>query len=121
MAKPTIIKYQDFKRGDTQNFVWVFTPPYVGYNWSVVTLDCAMTSVTTPTDNSGAAATRINQTLTVDASNSASYTFALTHAESLTLTPGATYKVEPQLKENGVNYITPITGTVDILQDYIIT
>jgi hypothetical protein len=120
MAALKVIKRDPFKRGDTPNFRYEFDPPYVGFNWATVQLDCAFTKVGSPTDNSGAAAVRLNQALTVNADNTAYYNFGLTHAESLTLVPGATYNDECQLKESGTNYITPIQGETKILQDYVI-
>lgn len=109
-----------FKRGDTVTIRYEFEPPYVGYDWSQVLLDCAFTDVSAPNDNTGAAATRLNQPLTVNTDNTAYYAFQLTHAESLALIPGTTYNDECQLKENGSNYLTPIQGQTTITQDYII-
>jgi hypothetical protein len=121
MAAPKVIKYDSFYRGDTATFGFRFTQPYVGYDWSNVKLDTAMTNVSSPNDNNGAAAIRLNQSLTVDSSNNAYYGFQLTAIESKALTPGETYKVQAQLKENsGTNVVTPITGEVEIAQDYII-
>lgn len=120
MAALKVIKRDPFKRGDTVCFQYEFDPPFVGYDWSVVLLDCALTMVSAPTNNTGAAAVRLNQTLTVNPDNSALYIFQLTHAESITLVPGKTYIDECQLKEGGVNYLTPIQGKALIEQDYII-
>lgn len=120
MAELKPIKRSPFKRGDTVVFQYDFDPPYVGYDWSNVQLDCAFTDVAAPQNNTGAAATRLNQSLTVNPDGSASFVFQLTHAESLALTAGATYRDECQLKENGTNYLTPITGEVVVKQDYII-
>lgn len=115
-----VIKRDEFKRGDTAGFMYVFTEPYAGYDWTNVTIDCSFTAVEAPNDNTGAAATRIDQVLVVDSSNTASYLFQLTETESQSLIPGATYKDECQLKENGTYKITPVTGQTKIVQDYII-
>lgn len=120
MAQKTI-KRDPFKRGDTACFAYVFTEPFVGYDWSTVTVDCAFTAITAPTDNSGAAAVRTAQSLTVDANNTATYLFQLTTAESNALVPGTVYKDECQLKESGGTFVTtPITGQTTISQDYVI-
>lgn len=118
MAK--IIKYTAFKRGDTPQFGFVYTPPFVGFVWTSILVDAAITSVDAPNDNTGASVVRLNQTLTINADNTASFSFGPTIAESKLLTPGSTYKVEVQLKESGVNVATPITGQVDVVQDYVI-
>lgn len=120
MAALKIIKRDPFKRGDTVGFMYLFQPPFVGYSWSAVQISCALTDVAAPTDNSGAAATRLNQALTVNSDGSAQFLFQLTHAESLALTPGATYQDECQLIESGTNYLTPIQGQSVVTQDYII-
>ena len=120
MAGLTVIKRDPFKRGDTPVFRYEFEPPYVGYDWSTVLLDCALTSVDEPTDNAAAAAVRLNQALTVNPDGTAYYLFQLTHAESLTLVPDDTYRDECQLKEGGTNYLTPIQGETVIAQDYVI-
>jgi len=115
------IKRDPFKRGDTVTFAYVFTQPYVGYSWTGVTIDCALTAVDAPTNNTGAAAVRTAQSLTVDVDNTATYLFQLTAAESNALVPGTTYKDECQLKESSGTYVTtPITGETKIVQDYII-
>jgi hypothetical protein len=114
-----IIKRDSFKRGDTAAFIYQFTQPYAGFNWATVTVDCALTSVEAPTDNS-AAITRLAQTLTVDSSNTASYTFQLTPAESKALIPGTTYIDECQLKQGSTYVTTPVTGSTKIAQDYVI-
>lgn len=116
-----VIKRDPFKRGDTACFAYVFTAPYVGFNWATVTIDCALTAVGAPTDNTSAAAVRSAQSLTVDADNVATYLFQLTTAESNALAPGSTYKDECQLKESGGTFVTtPITGQTTIAQDYVI-
>jgi len=120
MAALKVIKRDPFKRVDTVCFQYLFDPPYVGYDWSVVLLDCAFTNVTAPADNTGAAAVRTNQILTINTDGSAYYLFQLTHAESLALIPGNTYNDECQLKESGTNYLTPIQGQTVISQDYVI-
>lgn len=120
MATLKVIKRDPFKRGDTVAFMYQFQPPYSGFDWSTVQIDCAFTNVTAPSDNSGAAAVRINQPLTVNPDNSAYYLFQLTHAESSSCTPGATYQDECQLKQSGTNYLTPIQGQTIVQQDYII-
>lgn len=115
-----IIKRDSFKRGDTASFVYQFTQPYAGFNWSAVTIDCVLTATDAPNDNSSAAITRLGQALTVDSSNTASYTFQLTPAESKALIPGITYIDECQLKQ-GTSYVTtPVTGQTKIAQDYVI-
>lgn len=120
MAALKVIKRDPFKRGDTVCFQYLFDPPFAGYNWALVVLDCTFTNVTAPTSNTGAAAVRTNVSLTVNTDGSAYYLFQLTHAESLTLIPGATYNDECQLKESGTNYLTPIQGQTVITQDYVI-
>lgn len=120
MAALKVIKRDPFKRGDTVAFLYQFDPPYAGFDWTTVQLDCALTDIQAPTDNTGAAALRQNQALTVNSDNSAYYVFQLTHTESLTLTPAATYQDECQLKQSGTNYITPVQGQTTISQDYII-
>lgn len=115
------IKRDSFKRGDTANFTYEFTAPYVGYNWSNVLVDCTFTSVDAPSDNTGAAAVRTGQALSVDANNIASYSFQLTAAESNALIPDTTYKDECQLKESSGLYVTtPVTGQTKVEQDYVI-
>ncbi len=120
MAKLDPIKRDPFKRGDTANFVYVFTEPYDGFDWSTVTIDCSLTAVEAPSDNSGAAAVRTGQALSVDSDNTASYSFQLTEAESEALVPGTTYYDECQLKQSGTYVATPITGKTTIKQDYVI-
>lgn len=115
------IKRDSFKRGDTACFVYEFTEPYDGFDWSGVTIDCALTAVEAPSTNTGAAAVRTGESLTVDADNVASYHFQLTAAESNALVAGTAYKDECQLKESSGTYVTtPITGQTTIAQDYII-
>jgi hypothetical protein len=116
-----IIKYEPFKRGDTPVFAFTFTQPATGFNWATVTIDGAITAVEAPNDNTGASVSRLNQTLTVDASNTASFNMQPIVAESRALTAGGTYRVEVQLKDNGgTNVATAVTGQVTILQDYVI-
>jgi hypothetical protein len=114
------VKRGSFKKGDTPTFRYEFDPPYVGYDWSTVLLDCAFTNDTDPVNNTTAAAARLNVPLTVNPDNTAYYDFQLTHTESLALVAGASYHDECQLKENGTNYLTPITGISTIKQDYVI-
>lgn len=114
-----IIKRDSFKRGDTAAFIYQFTQPYAGFNWAAVTVDCALTSVEAPTDNT-AAITRLAQPLTVDSSNTASYIFQLTPAEAKTLVPGTSYIDECQLKQGTTYVTTPVTGQTKIAQDFII-
>jgi len=114
-----IIKRDSFKRGDTASFIYQFTQPYIGFDWSVVTIDCSLTSNTAPTDNTGAII-RLAQTLTVDVSNTASYTFQLIPAEAATLVPGTTYTDECQLKQGTTYVTTPVTGQTKIAQDFVI-
>lgn len=116
---PNIIQRQPFKRGDTVIFRYVFQPPYNGYSWSGVTIDCALTNVPNPKDNAGALAVRIGQSLSIDQDNVASYDFALTEAESKGLKPGAKYYDECQLRQ-GDRVVTPITGVSIVEQDYVI-
>lgn len=119
MAK--IIKYDSFKRGDTPVFAFAFTEPTVGYSWAGITVDAAITDIQAPVDNVGAGVIRLNQSLTIDASNTATFTMQPTVAESKALTPGSTYKVEIQLKQSSGAYVTtPVTGQVLVEQDYII-
>lgn len=119
MATNQTVSLDPFKRGDTPTFRFAFTNPYVGFDWTTVTLDGAMTNVLQPADNTGAAATRLAQTLTVDATG-AHFDFTLTIAESKALTVGAKYNVECQLKQAGTSVATPATATVKVLQDFII-
>lgn len=113
------VKLESFKRGDTPTFRFDFTDPSSGYNWSGVTIDCVMTNVEAPANNSGAAATRIGQVLTEE-SGSAYFDFTLTASESNALEAGSEYKVEAQLKESGTTVLTPVTAKVKVLQDYAI-
>lgn len=113
------ITLPDFKRGDTPTFRFNFTDPYVGFDWSAITLDCALTDETAPTTNAGANAIRLNQTLQTDA-DGAYYEFTLTVAESKALTPGGSYMAECQLKQGSTSVATPVTAKVKVLQDYII-
>lgn len=120
MAKLKVIQYDSFKKGDTPVFAFQFTPPYAGFDWSTITADIAMTDVSNPIDNSGAAMLRLAQTLTVDASNVATVNAQLTTTESKALNVDSEYKVEIQLKEGTTNVATPVTGKVTIIQDYVI-
>lgn len=117
-----VINYESFYRGETPNFVFVFSQPYVGFSWSSMLLDGAMTSNTSPTSNSDAGVVRLNETLTVDSSNNASYTMKPTVAESMALTPGATYYLQVKLKDSvtPANAVKPLTGKVIVAQDYVI-
>lgn len=110
----------ELKRGVTACYQYNFTPPYVGYDWSVVTVDCALTAVGAPQDNSGAVATRLNQALTINVDNTATYLFQLTETESKNLVPGSEYKDECKLRENGTYAVKPVTGKMKIVQDYVI-
>jgi len=120
MAKLKVIQYDPFYRGDTPIFAYEFTPPYDGFNWTGITADIAMTDVSNPSDNTGAAMVRLAQTLTVDANNVATVSAQPTVVESKALTPGTEYIVQVQLKEGADNVTTPITGKVLVAQDYII-
>lgn len=114
-----VITRQPFKRGDTACFLYNFTAPSTGYDWSGVTVDCALTSQDAPSDNTGAAAIRTSQPLTVNADGSASYSFQLTVTESKALVPGTSYIDECQLKQ-GVYATTAVTGKTTVAQDYVI-
>lgn len=114
------VQYPNMKRGDTPTFTYVFTQPYAGFDWSTVLLDFAMTNVADPSDNTGAAVLRTGVTLSVDANNKATATVLPTVTESKATTPGATYHVEVQLKQGTTIVMTPITGTLKVLQDYVI-
>lgn len=119
MATKTI-KFDDFKRGDTPVFEFVYTAPTTDFDWSGIVVDIAMTSVEEPNSNSGAAVYRPGVSLTVDG-DTASVSMQPTVSESKALTPGTTYKIEAQLKDGGgTNVTTPVTGTVKIIQDYVI-
>jgi len=118
MANNILVELDPFKRGDTANFQFSFSNPYVGFNWSTVTLDGAMTDVSAPTDNTGAGAVRLNQVLTTNAQG-AYYNFTLTPTESKALDI-ATYKVECQIKQGGIAVATPTTAKVQVLQDYVV-
>lgn len=115
-----IIKYSPFKRGDTPNFGFTYSAPYAGYNWSVVTVDAAMTSIDEPINNTGAAVLRLNQPLVINLDGSAYFGFGPTITESKALLPGVTYTVEAQLKEGANVVTTPVTGQVLVQQDYVI-
>lgn len=119
MATNQIVTLDPFKRGDTPTFRFTFSNPYAGFDWSGITLDGAMTSIQAPDDNTGAAAVRLNQSLTTNATG-AYYQFTLTIAESKALTIGAQYTVECQLKQGGTTVATPATAKVKVLQDYVI-
>lgn len=119
MANNITVQLDSFKRGDTPTFLFSFSNPYPGFNWGSITLDAAMTDVTSPNDNTGAAAVRLNQTLTTNAQG-AYYQFTLTVAESKALTVGAKYNVECQLKQGSTSVATPATATVKVLQDYVV-
>lgn len=120
MASLKIIKRESFKRGDTAAFTYNFTQPYVGFDWGTITLDCALTDIAAPADNSGAAAVRTAQTVTVNPDNSAYYTFQLTVLESDALVPGTTYIDECQLKQSGTYVTTAVTGQTTVAQDFVI-
>lgn len=115
-----IIKRDSFKRGETACFVYEFLQPYAGWDWSIVTLDAALTAQTEPSSNDSAVAVRTNQSLTVDASNKATYAFQLTPTESEALVPGTTYHDACQLKQSSSFVAKPVTGRVVIEQDYIV-
>ena len=112
------VTLNSFKLGDTPTFSFQFTNPYIGFDWSVITLDGAMTDVVAPVDNTGAAAVRLTQSLITN-STGAYYNFTLTPTESNALTAGATYNVEVQLKQGGISVVTPVTAKVKVLQDYV--
>lgn len=120
MAKIKTISYDPFKRGDTPVFSFSLPSPSTGFSWTGITADAALTAVAAPTDNTGAAVIRLSQSLTVDASNTATFSFQLTIAESTALTPGTIYKVEVQLKSGSTNVATVSTGEVLVVQDYVI-
>src|SRR5882672_9713254 len=109
------VKYDAFKRGDTPVFEFVYTPPTVGFDWTGITVDLAITDVEDPLNNTGAAVYRSNVTPTIDASNQAHVSIQPTVIESKALTPDTNYKVEAQLKQGGTNVTTPVTGTVKVL------
>ena len=119
MATNITVELDPFKRGDTPTFYFSFSNPSVGFDWSTITLDAALTDDTAPTSNSDAAAIRTNQTLTTD-SQGAHYAFTITTTESKALTVGSTYFAEVQLKQSGTSVATPITCKVKVLQDYVI-
>lgn len=121
MAKAKVITYDPFKRGDTPVFQFNFTAPTVGFSWTGITADAAITNVAAPANNTGAGVYRAAQTLTVNGDNSTTLLVQPTVSESNALTPGATYKVEVQLKDGGgTNVATAVTGTVLVQQDYVI-
>jgi hypothetical protein len=119
MATNKTVKVEPFKRGDTPTFRFSYSNPHTGFSWTGVTIDAAMTSVEAPADNTGAAATRLNQAVTTDAQG-AHYEFTLTVAESKALTVDTEYKVEAQLKEGTTSVSTPVTIKVKVLQDWVI-
>jgi hypothetical protein len=115
------IKYDSFKRGDTPVFGYTFTAPVDGFVWTGITADFAITDVESPSNNSGAAVVRTNETLTVNSDGSASLSLQPTVEESNAFSPDTEYNVELQLKDSGgSNVATVITGLVKIVQDYII-
>lgn len=120
MAAAKIIKRDSFKRGDTVCFQYLFQPPFAGYDWTQVRVNCALTAQTAPNDNTLAAAVRTNQSLTINTDASAYFLFQLTHAESAALTVGTTYTDECQMIENSTNYLTPIQGQSTVAQDFYI-
>lgn len=119
MANNVTTDLDPFKRGDTAGFKFHFSNPYVGFDWSAITCDAAITAVQSPTDNTGAVAVRLNQPLIVD-DTGAYYLLQLTVAEAKALVVGATYNTECQLKQGSLYVATPATGVVKALQDYII-
>lgn len=108
----------DLKRGDTAAWRLEFLDPYEGFDWDGVTVDVAMTNEKEPTDNSGAAATRLAQGVTVS-DTGAYYVFTLAEEESKSLEPKKDYIVEAQLRKSGTVF-TPLTLKVKVLQDYVI-
>lgn len=118
MATNKTVTVDPFKRGDTPTFRFSFTNPYAGFDWSLITLDAAMTDVQSPSDNTGAAVLRTNQTLTTD-TDGAHYDFTPTITESKALSV-TDYRIEAQLKQGGTTVATPATVKVKVLQDYII-
>lgn len=116
----TII-YKPFKRGDTPVFAFQFPSPAVGFSWSGITADFAMTAASAPSDNTGAAVLRLAQALSVDGNDQASFSVQPTTTESKALIPGTTYNIEVQLKDSGGAHVaTASTGTVIVEQDYVI-
>lgn len=120
MATQKVIKFDPFKRGDTPVFAFTFPAPSVGFDWSGIVADFALTNVSAPANNTGAAMIRTSQALTV-VSGTASVELQITVSESKALTAGATYKVELQLHDAAnLNVATAVTGTVVVEQDYVI-
>lgn len=119
MALNVVAQLDPFKRGDTANFRFAFSNPYVGFDWTTVSIDGAMTAVDAPSDNSGAVAVRLSQPVVVDAQGS-HYDFTLTVAEAKALVVDAQYNVECQLKQGATSVATPATGRVKVIQDYVI-
>lgn len=116
------IQYESFKRGDTPTFRFDLEPPtdQPAYDWSGTTADMSITRIENPGDNTAAGVYRPNVSLTVGTGNIATVSMQPTIVESKALSPGENYFVEIQLKEGGVNVITPISGTVLVEQDYVI-
>lgn len=114
----TIKQLESFKRGDTPTFRFEFTSPYDGFDWTTITVDAAFTAVEFPTNNSGAAALRLDQPV-VEFPTGAYFEFTLTPTESNALKTETEYKVEAKLKSESV-VVTPVTCKVRVLQDYII-
>ena len=119
MANNVVVSLDPFKRGDTANFRFQFSNPYIGFDWTSITLDGAMTTIDAPSDNTGAAAVRVGQTLVTDAQG-AHYDFSLTVTESKSLIVDSQYNVECQLKQGATSVATPATGRVKVIQDYVI-
>ena len=120
MATKTI-KYTPFKRGDTPVFRFDYTAPSDDFDWTGIVADFALTSIDAPANNAGAGVYRADVALTVNDDNSATISVQPSVAESKALTPDTDYKVEAQLKDGGgTNVTTPVTGTVKVLQDYVI-
>lgn len=114
------IQFKPMKRGDTPTFLFRYSAPSVGFDWSTVLADFAMTDVSAPNNNDGAGVLRIDVVLTTDADNRATLLVTPTILESKALTPSTKYFVEAQLKQSGTLVTTPITGTIKVLQDYVI-
>lgn len=120
MALKTIT-FKEFYRGETKSFGFKFTAPYPAFDWSAVALSCTMTEDIAPVNNATADAVRTNQPLVVDPiDNSALYVFQLTITESNSLTPNKVYNIQAKLTQNGSYVVKPITGKVNVKQDYAI-
>lgn len=111
-------KLDTLKIGDTPTFAVTLTPVGTAVNWSTITFDAALTSVSAPADNSGAVAIRLGQALTANADGTATASVTLTESEADKLTTSTNYHFEVQLRQGGL-VSTVFTAVVPTAQDYV--